>query len=95
MKVHPLLYNKYVLAATAFAFWMLLFHNADVFYVWSLRSELRTLKKQCEEYEERNAVAHEALHDLNHNMRSLEKFAREHYFMKKENEDVFVIYHED
>lgn len=94
MKVHPLLYNKYAIASVAFFLWILLFHNVDAFYVWKLRNELSTLKSQCEEYREKNAVAHEALHDLNHNMRSLEKFAREHYFMKKDNEDIFVIYEE-
>jgi cell division protein FtsB len=92
MKIPHWLRNKYVFTGIIFLAWLLLFHNVDVMYVWSMRSELKQMKQQCEEYEIKNAAAHEALHDLNHNMQSLEKFAREHYFMKKDNEDVFVVY---
>ena len=92
MRIPDYLRNKYIVASAAFVLWMLIFHDADVFYVFKMRSELSTMKAQCEDYRERNAMAHEALSDLSQNMRSLEKFAREHYFMKKENEDLFVIY---
>lgn len=95
MKIPPFLLNKYAIASGIFVIWLLLFHNVDVFYMWNLRAELRELKSQCELYKEKNMEAHEALQDLNNNMRSLEKFAREHYFMKKENEDLFVIYEDE
>lgn len=92
MKIPALLRNKYIVASALFLVWMLIFHDADIFYVMKLRKELRVMDAQCEEYKERNTAAHEALHDLSQNMRSLEKFAREHYFMKKDNEDLYVIY---
>ncbi len=37
-----------------------------------------------------NVRAAEALHDLTTNTYSLEKFARENYYMKRENEEVYV-----
>jgi cell division protein FtsB len=37
-----------------------------------------------------NLQAKESLFDLSHNKNSLEKFARENYYMKRSNEDVFV-----
>jgi len=92
VKIPSFLRNKYIVATASFLVWMLIFHDADVFYVMKLRKELRVMESQCEQYIERNAAAHEALHDLTENMRSLEKFARENYFMKKDNEDLFVIY---
>jgi hypothetical protein len=39
---------------------------------------------------EDNAKATQALHDLTTNTYSLEKFARENYYMKRENEEVYV-----
>lgn len=43
--------------------------------------------KNREEYEE----ADDALRELDGNPEAMEKIARERYFMKRENEDVFVI----
>jgi hypothetical protein len=38
----------------------------------------------------KNQLADEALQDISTNTASLEKFARETYYMKRDNEDVFV-----
>jgi len=54
------------------------------------RIELNSLCSEVDELEDKNAEAKESLIELSTNMVTLEKFARETYYMKRDNEDVFV-----
>ena len=53
--------------------------------------EIRSLKKQIEFYRKKTEENKVKLYELRSNKENLEKFARENYFMKKENEEVFII----
>ncbi|HUI32867.1 MAG: septum formation initiator family protein [Dysgonamonadaceae bacterium] len=53
--------------------------------------EIRSLKKQIEFYRKKTEADKAKLHELQSDKENLEKFARENYLMKKENEEVFVI----
>ena len=53
--------------------------------------EIRSLKKQIDFYRKKTEENKVKLYELRSNKENLEKFARENYFMKKENEDVFII----
>lgn len=53
--------------------------------------EIRNLKNQIEFYKEKIEADKAKLHELQSDKDNLEKFARENYLMKKENEEVFVI----
>ena len=53
--------------------------------------EIRSLKKQIEFYRSKTEDDKQKLHELQSDKDNLEKFARENYLMKKENEEVFVI----
>ncbi len=52
--------------------------------------ELYSLQKEVKELEKKNEQAKISLEDLKNNQASLEKFARETYYMKRDNEVVFV-----
>lgn len=54
-------------------------------------SEIRSLKKQIEFYKKQIEADKAKLYELQSDKDNLEKFARENYLMKKENEEVFVI----
>lgn len=54
------------------------------------RYQLFSLKREARDLSRKNEQAKTALEDLNSSSASLEKFARETYYMKKENEEVFV-----
>lgn len=82
--------NKYILATTIFLLWICFFNNIDLFYVIESRIELHQIKSDARELERKNKELKASLEDLNNNSASLEKFARETYFMKKDNEVVFV-----
>ena len=53
-----------------------------------LSREIRELEQNKEYYREQIKVVQEARTDLNNN---LERFAREKYYFKKSDEDVFII----
>lgn len=69
-----------------------MFHDLDAIFVFRMRAELHQTENQIEYFTERNALIHAELRELNGNKQALEKYAREQYFMKKDNEDLFVLF---
>jgi cell division protein FtsB len=82
--------NKYTLSLTIFLLWICFFNNIDLFYVIESRVELYRIQKDVKDLEKKNEELKIALEDLSNNSASLEKFARETYYMKRDNEEVFV-----
>ena len=82
--------NKYALATGVFLMWVCFFNDIDLFYIIQSRRELNALKSEVHDLRAENERATQALYDLSHNKNSLEKFARENYYMKRDNEDVYV-----
>lgn len=87
--------NKYVIASLAFLTWMLFFDRNDISSQYQYRSQLNELQQEKEFYLEETRKVEIGLENLSTNPKKLEKFAREKYFMKKDNEDVYVIIHEE
>lgn len=56
---------------------------------------LRQLENDREYYMERIEEDSRKLNELKTSDENLEKFAREEYFMKKDNEDIYIIVDED
>ena len=86
--------NKYFLAAVAFVVWMLFFDKNDMLSQYEYRTEVHKLQEEKDFYVEEIAKVKKDLNELNTNLNTAEKFAREKYLMKKDNEDVFVIIRE-
>ncbi len=89
-----LLKNKYFIASIAFGVWMLFFDRNDLISQFDYRSDVMKLKNEKEFYVKEIAQAEKDLTELTTDQQKLEKFAREKYLMKKDNEDVFVIVEE-
>ncbi|MGN6641172.1 MAG: FtsB family cell division protein, partial [Mucilaginibacter sp.] len=75
----------------AFVVWMIFFDKNDLFSQYQYHSQLSKLKHERDFYQKETAKVHQELDELTSNKQELEKFAREKYLMKKDNEDVFVI----
>lgn len=54
-------------------------------------SQIKDIQTQIELYQQQIEEDKEKLNELQSNSDDLEKFARENYFMKKENEEIFII----
>lgn len=92
MAIPKLLMNKYILTASAFAVWMLFFDNRDIITThFKHKSELNRLEQSRSWYQQEINLTKDELDQLRSNRSMLEKYAREKYRMKKDNEDLFVI----
>lgn len=83
--------NKFFLVTIAFVIWMLFFDKNDLLSQYQYRQEVSKLKEQRDFYKAESDKVAKDLDELNSNPQKLEKFAREKYLMRKDNEDVFVI----
>ena len=94
-KILPVIKNKFVLTILIFIIWLLFFdHNNLVDRVKEMH-HLRQLERDKKYYIERIDKDSKRLEQLRTNNKNLEKFAREQYLMKKDNEDIFVIVEEE
>jgi cell division protein DivIC len=90
--IHPLLRNKYVLTLGAFIIWMVFFDDRDVITThFKHRNELRRLEEGKAYYQEEITKTKAELEELRSDPAVLEKYAREKYRMKKDNENIFII----
>jgi len=83
--------NKFFIAFAAFVVWMLFFDERDVFTMRHHRQELRELQKSEEYYTDQINKEKTELEKLKNNPATLEKYAREKYYMKRDNEDLFLL----
>ena len=75
--------------------WMLFFDRNDLMSQYEYRRQLNKLEAEKEFYTIESEKAVQDLNELTTDRSKLEKFAREKYLMKKDNEDVFVIVKEE
>ena len=90
-RLFELIRNKYFLAVIAFAVWMLFFDKNDMLSQFEYRTEVKKLQEEKDFYLKETAGVKKDLSEIDSNLNTAEKFAREKYFMKKDNEDVFVV----
>jgi cell division protein FtsB len=90
-RLFSLFRSKYFWVTTAFIVWMIFFDKNDLFSQYHYYQQLSKLKQERNFYQTETARATKDLNELSTNPAELEKFAREKYLMKKDNEDVFVI----
>lgn len=91
MKFLKFIKNKYLLTSVGIVVWLLFFDKNDVFSQMDLISKLNKLKADRAYYFSEIQNNRREIEELKTNKKSLEKFAREKYHMKKDNEDVYVI----
>ena len=91
-RIPSIVTNKFLLAFVAFAVWMFFFDDRDVVTThMKYPMELRQLKQSKTHYEQQIAETKEELKQLKANAAAIEKYARENYLMKRDNEDLFII----
>jgi cell division protein DivIC len=83
--------NKYFIAVVAFAVWMLFFDKNDVFSQYERLSHVKELNKNETRQSQLITETHKELSFLKNSAQTIEKYARENYMMKKDNEDLFII----
>jgi cell division protein FtsB len=94
-KIIQRLKNKYVLITLAFLIWISFFDSYNLISQFRRGSALQKVKEEKQYYLEEIKNDSIAIMELTTNKENLEKFAREKYLMKKENEDIFLILEEE
>lgn len=79
--------NKYFLVLVFLTMWMVFFDKHGLYENWGLSQKVHQMEADRDYYLEQIEQVKEDKKDLQLN---IEKYAREHYFMKKNNEDVFI-----
>jgi cell division protein DivIC len=82
------LQNRYYLILIVFILWVLIFDKANIWAQYKLQSTIKRLESDRHFYEIKLKEVQQEKIDIE---RDKEKFAREHYFMKTNDEDVFII----
>jgi cell division protein FtsB len=83
--------NKYILTAVIFLVWLLLFDQNNLSERRKSSREYNQLLLEKEYYMKKIDEDKRRINELKTDNDNLEKFAREQYLMKKDNEDIFII----
>lgn len=90
-RVLRLFTNKFLLTGIGFLIWMIYFDQNN----WSAQEErkkdLRETERNIAYLNEEIAKMEKEHRELTSNPERLEQFAREHYRMKKDNEDLYLV----
>ena len=65
--------------------------DSNLYKRYTYDEKIRSLEKEIKHYEEEIAINSQKLQNLRTDKEGLERFAREEYYMKRPNEDVFII----
>ena len=82
---------KYIITILVFAIWILFLDHTNLIYRSKLSKEIDFLKKRQAYYEAEIEKNETYFNDLQTNPKTKERLAREEYYMKKDNEEVYII----
>lgn len=94
-KIISIFINKYTVSLAAFVVWIMFFDDNNWRQHQKNLKELAQLQEQVNFYKHKIEDDKRRLYELQTNDENLEKFAREQFFMKRANEDVYVIVEEN
>lgn len=95
LKYKWLLLNKYFLVGLFMFLWLMFFDQNNIINRVQSGMELQELKRDKLYYTEKIREIRKNKNELMSNTESLEKFAREKYRMKKDDEDLFIVVKEE
>lgn len=94
-KLLPFFKNKYFLTLLVFFVWILFFDQNNLIDRNISQRNIRQLEKDKIYFRDRIRQDSTRMKELRTDNENLEKFAREQYLMKRENEEIFIIQFED
>jgi cell division protein FtsB len=83
--------NKYFIVSVLFVLWMLFFDPKDWGLINNRINKLHDLQESEKHLTQLITETRKELGELKTNAQTIEKYAREKYYMKKDNEDLFIV----
>ena len=90
-KIPSYLKNKYVIIITLFIIWIVFFDNYNLIRQSKIKKEIKQIEANKNFYSKEIKKDSTEYHELLNSDEKKEKFAREKFLMRKENEDVYII----
>ena len=90
-KAFHFLFNKYTITGAAFVVWMTFFDQNDWMTQKDTKKQLQDVKDNIKFLTAKTEGMEEDLKQLKNDPERLERYAREHYRMKRDNEDLYII----
>lgn len=88
-KYLPYIKNRYFISTAIAVVYILVLHNTDIYTLIKRQNKVAQLESEINRQKEEIEKMRENLQGLD-NIRSLEKYARENYLFKKDDEEIFV-----
>jgi cell division protein DivIC len=88
---YKIFWNKYLIVTLLFVVWMFFFDQNSYFIHKELDKEINDLTKAKRVYQEKLERETIQIRQMKTNADEIERVAREKHYLKKENEDVFII----
>jgi len=86
--------NLYVITSLLFLFWMIFMDTNSLIFHKELNNEIRDLTEQRNKLKIEIEKDKKLIKDLN-DIDNYEKFARENFYMKKDDEEIYIIEYKD
>ena len=83
--------NKYLITFVVFLVWIFFIDKFDIITQIKMNKEFKQLKQQQEFYKSEVEKDSTIIYNLNNNPEEQERFARERFLMKKDNEDLYIV----
>ena len=90
-KPAKILLNKYLIVFLAYTVFLAFFDQHSLVHRWQTHQKISQMEKEYKFYQDEIKSNKQKKFELQSSTQNLEKFAREHYYMKKANEDIFII----
>ncbi len=91
LKIRKLLLNKYTIVFVVFAVLVTFFDNHSLIHRWETHRRIVEMEKELNYYQNEIKDTKQKNNELRSDKENLEKFAREHFYMKKESEEIFIV----
>lgn len=90
-KISKWVLNRYIITIVLFVTWLTFFDENNLINQVQARVELNKLRTEKKYYNDKVSDYSYQLKALDTDPNFVEKYAREHYYFSKENEDVFIV----
>jgi len=90
-KLKRLLKNKYFITIVIFIIWLIFFDQNNLLQYLKFKKQYKKLLEDKKYYIKKIKEDSEKIYELQTDAKTIEKFARENFYMKKPDEDLFVI----
>ena len=90
-KIPNYLKNKYLIVVILFIVWITFFDNFNIIKQSKIKKNIKQLEENKKFYIQEITKDSTEYYDLLNDAEKREKFAREKFLMKKEDEDVYII----